>query len=41
MHYCNAFRDFLVGYCVEVAILGMSSNLDGRRDNMLEDFMVL
>ncbi len=35
----NDLRDCLVGSWVEVAILGMSSRLNGRRARMLEAFI--
>jgi len=41
MHSWNAFKDSLVGSCVEVAILGMSSSLKGSRAKEMSDaFMV-
>ena len=40
MHSWNAFRDCLVGSFVEVVIMGISSNLDGRRAKMSEAYMV-
>jgi len=40
MHSWNAFKDSLVGSCVEVVILGMSSSLNGSRAKISDAFMV-
>ena len=41
MHSWNDLRDCLVGSWAEVAILGMSWGLKGRRARMSEAFMVV